>query len=267
MPNIKELLNSLFTLRGVLSKKTSLIIEIIGIVLILSIWTIAATLKNNHIVFPSVFDILYSFKELHFKNYLIQNLLFSIKLNLLGYLEAIVIAIPIGFVLGLFPLFRALFSKYINAIRFIPLTAITGLFILWFGIGMNMKIQFLAVGILVYLLPVIIQRIDDLENVYVQTIFTLGASKWQTIKYVFIPRVLSKLSDDIRTLVAISWTYIIAAELLNQEGGIGALAYTSARTGRIDKVFAILLVIILVGFLQDKIFYKIDKLLFPHKYV
>jgi len=77
---------------------------------------------------------------------------------------------------------------------------------------------------------------------------------------------MSRLMDDIRVLTAISWTYIIIAELLNRQGGIGSLMYIKARQGQIEKVFAGLIVIIIIGFLQDQIFAFIDKRLFPHKY-
>ncbi len=216
---------------------------------------------------PSPIAVVRSFGDLFTNDDLIGNALFSIKLNLLGYLLAIAIAIPIGFIMGLFPLFRALFSRFVDALRFVPLTAVTGLFIAWFGIGTNMKVQFLAFGIMVYLLPVIVQRIDEVAKVYTQTAYTLGATQWQQIRTVYIPAVLSKVSDDIRVLVAISWTYIIVAELVNaNSGGIGALAYKSARMSQIDKVFAILLVIITIGFIQDKLFSLLDRLLFPYKY-
>jgi NitT/TauT family transport system permease protein len=185
----------------------------------------------------------------------------------MGYLEAIVVSIPLGFLLGLFPLFKKLSSKYIDAIRFIPLTAVTGLFIAWFGIETNMKVQFLAFGILVYLLPVVVQRVQEVDNIYLQTAYTLGASKWQIIRTVFIPSVLAKISDDIRVLVAISWTYIIVAELINKSGGIGAMIWTASRQSRIDKVFALLIVIILIGIAQDKLFDWIDRRLFPYKHL
>jgi NitT/TauT family transport system permease protein len=148
-----------------------------------------------------------------------------------------------------------------------PLTALTGLFIAWFGIEDAMKVQFLSFGIVVYLLPVVIQRISEVEKVYVDTIYTMGASKWQTVKEIFVPAVLSRISDDARVLVAISWTYIRVAELINKSaGGIGALCYTAARQSRIDKVFALLLVIVLIGFAQDKLAGWLDKILFPYKY-
>ncbi len=137
----------------------------------------------------------------------------------------------------------------------------------WFGISDAMKIAFLAFGILVYLLPVVVQRINDVKAVYLKTVFTIGATNWQTIKSVYIPSVLSKVSDDIRVLTAISWTYIIVAELVNSsEGGVGALIYLKARQAQLAKVFAILLIIVLIGFLQDKYFKYLDRKLFPFKY-
>ena len=78
---------------------------------------------------------------------------------------------------------------------------------------------------------------------------------------------MHKLSDDIRVLVAISWTYIIVAEMVNKSGGIGALVFASARQSRMDKVFAVLLVIILIGFVQDRLFKLADRMLFPSKHV
>ncbi len=264
---MKKIVKELFTLRGTLPKPLFTAIEITGIVLLLVIWySITAAQLIPSSLMPSPQKVLSSYSELHYRDALIRNSFFSIKLNFLGYLVATVIAIPLGFVIGLFPLFRSLFNRPVDAIRFLPLTAVTGIFIAWFGIDTDMKVYFLAFGIIVYLLPVVVQRIDEVEKIYLQTVYTLGANKWQTIITVFIPNVMAKLSDDIRVLVAMSWTYIIVAELINKTGGLGGLAWEAQRQSRIDKLFAILLVIILIGFLQDKLFKLIDKLLFKHKY-
>lgn len=218
-------------------------------------------------ILPSPLEVIQAIPVLFSKYKLVENVLYSLYINFSGYILALLVALPIGFCMGLFPLFRALFSRNVNALRFLPLTALTGLFIAWFGLGNNMKIAFLAFGILVYLVPIIIQRIDEVDDVYVQTAYTLGANKWQQITSIFLPSVLSKISDDVRVLVAISWTYIIAAEVINANaGGIGALAFKCARQALIDKVFAILLIIILIGFCQDKLFLLLDRLLFAHKH-
>ena len=260
---------NLFELRGKLDKRTHTIIMVIGFIIIMAIWI---TITGLHLVkpqiLPSPFKILLALPELHFQNALVRNLMFSIKLNVLGYIEAIIVSLVIGFVMGMFPLFKGLFSGYVNSARFVPMTAVTGLFMAWFGIEINMKVQFLAVGIMVYLIPVVIARIEEIDEVYEQTALMLGASPLQRIMYVYIPSVMSRIIVDIQNLLAISWTYIIVAEMINSSsGGIGSLAFLSARQSRVDKVFAVLLVIVFVGFIQDRIFSFLDKKLCRFKYL
>ena len=175
--------------------------------------------KKVYPILPTPSNVIQSYPSLIKDDELVKNTLKSIWLNFKGYFWAVLISIPIGFLIGLFPIFRGMFSKQVDALRYLPLTALTGLFIIWFGIEDEMKVSFLAFGIIVYLLPVVVQRIDEVNSVYTKTVFTLGATDWQTIKTVFLPSVLSKLIDDIRVLTAISWTYIIIAELLNRQGG------------------------------------------------
>lgn len=216
---------------------------------------------------PSPIEVIGAMPDMFQSDNLVANIYKSIKLNALGYVFAIFFSLIIGFLLGLIPLLRGLFSKLVESGRFIPLTAVTGIFILWLGIDAEMKISFLAFGIMVYLIPVVIQRIDEVDNVYIQTVFTLGATSWQTFKTVYFPYVMSKLIDDIRVLTAISWTYITIAEMLNKSGGIGELIWEAKRQSRIDKAFAVLLIIIVIGIIQDKLFVLIDQILFPHKHV
>jgi len=244
--------------------------EVGGFGLILLIWW-GVTLGENPVmqkgILPSPGRVLSALKELFLENDLVPNFFYSLGLNLGGYIEAILIAIPLGFILGLVPKIRATFIRPVDAARFLVLPASVGLFIAWFGIGSWMKIHFLAFGIVIYLLPIAIQRVDDVMEVYLKTAYTLGATKWQMIKTVYFPSVISKLFSDIRILTAISWTYIIIAESIGGEAGIGALAWrVGLRRGRIDKVICLLIIIMIVGILQDKLFGYLDKRLFPHKY-
>lgn len=226
----------------------------------------ATSFETVYPLLPRPDQVLRAYPKLVQKDTLIADVLRSIWLNLRGYFWALFLSIPLGFAIGLVPLLRGLFSSQVDAMRYLPLTALTGLFIVWFGIEDSMKIAFLAFGIIVYLLPVVVQRIFEVETVYLQTVFTLGGSTWQTIRSVYLPSVLSKLIDDIRVLTAISWTYIIIAELLNRQGGVGSLIYVKSRQGYIEEVFAILIVIIAIGFVQDRLFVYLDRRLFPHKY-
>lgn len=245
-------------------------LQIGGIALLILAW-FGITSGSQPIMPPSIFPhpmrVLAAFPKMIAENNLVINTCRSIALNLAGYIEAVAIAVPAGFLIGLFPLFRGSLQRPVDAFRYVPLTAVTGLFILWFGLGVDMKVHFLALGILIYLLPVVVSRIDEVDDIFVKTVYTLGATNWQTIRTVFMPAVLAKLSDDIRVLTAISWTYIIIAESLGNEGGLGALIWRlGQRQGKVDALFALLFLIIVIGFLQDKIFTYLDKELFPHKY-
>jgi len=249
-----------FELRGKLDKHTHSTVVVVGFIFLMALWI---TITGLHLIkpqiLPSPFKVLLAFPELHFQNALVRNLGYSVFLNVMGYIEAVVISLIVGFIMGLFPLFKSLFSGYVNSARFVPMTAVTGLFMAWFGIETNMKIQFLAVGIMVYLIPVVIARIEEIDEVYEHTAKMLGASPLQRVLFVYIPSVLGRIIVDIQNLLAISWTYIIVAEMVNSSaGGIGSLAFLSARQTRVDKVFAVLLIIVLVGFLQDRLFSFLD---------
>jgi NitT/TauT family transport system permease protein len=260
---------SILSLRAPLTKKQHLTFGLAGGILIFAIWTVAVTIGGvRQSILPAPWKVVAALPELLIENHLLSHAFRSIWLNLLGYTEAIVIAIPVGYVMGLFTPIRSAFGGYVGASRYLPLSAVIGLFILWYGISTSMKVNFLALGILVYLLPVVIQRIDGVPQVYLDTLKTRGANRWQRIRYVFIPAAMSAISDDIRVLVAIGWTYIIMAEVINmQEGGLGALCNIAQRQSRTDKLFALILVIMLIGFIQDLIMVWIDRMAYKHKHV
>lgn len=254
-------------IRSTLDKRTKIISFIVGTFIILMIWSMAV--KNGWTpkgILPAPMSIITCLPELHFKDFLVHNVWISFYLNLLGLLEAVVFAIPIGLAIGLNSYLKAVFEPYLSALRFVPLTALVGLFVVAFGIYTNMKVQFLAVSIFIYLVPVIVQRVEETAVVLDQTMKTLGATRWQRIIYLYVPDVLSRVYTDIIVLSAISWTYIVVAEMVNLTGGVGALSFLAARQGRTDKVYAIVIVIVLVGLLQDKILKYLDPIFFPHKY-
>lgn len=264
---MKQLLAELFELRGELSAKKRMTIEVIGVIFVVVSWKIVADAELiSPYILPKPLNVLYAFGALFSKDELVNNIKFSLMLNFAGCLEAILISLPIGFILGLFPVFKAFSERYLSASRFLPLPAVLGIFIAGFGIYVNMKVQFLAVSIIVYLVPVVAQRVAETPQVYIDMAKTLGASKWQTIRWIFIPDVFSRVWVDIGVLSAISWTYITIAEKVNDnEGGLGALAEISRRQSRIDKVYAVIIIIMIIGWSWDKIHGLSDKMLFGFK--
>ena len=76
---------------------------------------------------------------------------------------------------------------------------------------------------------------------------------------------MSSVYSDIRGLVAISYTYVTIAENINREGGIGACITTMTRQSSMDCVYALLLIIIAIGIIQDFIFKKCEPIIFKHR--
>lgn len=260
-------MNNLFKLGGNLKKSQSVIFSLIGFIAIITAWYATIIIFNiKPQIFPTPHKVILALIEL-FKDYnLVENTWYSIKLNFYGYVEAIAISIPLGFIVGLFPIFNGMFSKWVTSIRFLPLTAVTGIFIGIFGIALDMKVHFLSFGIIIYLLPIFVTRVEQTDTTHKQTIWTIGANKWQEFRYLYFPSVMSKIFTDIKVIVAISWTYIIVAELIARDLGVGAMIWRSEKMGRVDMVFAILVVIIIVGYISDVIFNILDYIFFPFKY-
>ncbi len=260
----------MFRIGDTVSQKERWIIEITGALIFLLAWWLVTDMLHlfSPSILPSPLSVVVSFGDLYWENSLIGNAGYSIKLNVLGLVEAVIFAVPLGLLIGLVPALRCFSERYLTVVRFLPLTAVVGLFIAWFGIETNMKVQFLAFSIFLFLLPEVINKVDNVEKVYVDVLKTLGAKDLQTIRRVYIPLVLARAYDSIRVLAALSWTYIVVAEMVNANGGgVGALAYICARQARIDKVFAIIITILAIGYFQDKILIFFDRILFPHKYV
>ncbi len=253
-------------MKSTFSIKNLWLLQLTGWVILFIIWYAVTNfgLINNHVM-PTPKKTWDSFVEMQKDDNLFENILFSIRINLVGYFKCIIAALIVGFGIGLFPNVRKMFSQQVNALRFVPITALMGIFIAISGLTITTKINFLAFGIWVYLVPVVVQRIDKVNEVHLQMMKTLGANFWQTVRYVTWPSVIARLSDDIRILVGISWTYIIVAELAGIQGGLGSLIFLGERQSNVGKVYAVIFIIVAIGILQDALFRVIDRLLFRFK--
>jgi len=242
-------------------------LQLAGWVILFALWFLVTNLGliNNHVM-PTPQKTWAAFTDMLSNDNLGANILFSLRINIVGYVKCIFAALVVGFAIGLSPQVRKMFSQQVNALRFVPITALMGIFIAISGLTIVTKINFLAFGIWVYLVPVVVQRIDEVNTVHLQMMKTLGATFWQTVRYVTWRSVIARLSDDIRILVGISWTYIIVAELAGIQGGLGSLIFLGERQSNVGKVYAVIFIIVAIGIIQDAVFKLIDRLLFKFKY-
>jgi len=243
------------------------LMQITGWLILFALWWLVTNfgLINNHVM-PTPQKTWNAFLDMKANDNLVGNIIFSVRINVTGYLKCIIAALVVGFAIGLSPRVRKMFSQQVNALRFVPITALMGIFIAISGLTITTKINFLAFGIWVYLVPVVVQRIDEVNTTHLQMMKTLGAGFWQTVRFVTWRSVIARLSDDIRILVGISWTYIIVAELAGIQGGLGSLIFLGERQSNVGKVYAVIFIIVAIGIIQDALFRLLDRFLFKFEY-
>ena len=203
------------------------------------------------VILPSPTEVLRAFPVLHFEEALVRSALGSLRRVTLGFALAAAVSIPLGIVMGTFPAIKHFFNPLLDPLRFLPISALVPLFIVWFGIDELQKVVFLFVGIFVYMLPLIVEAVDNVEEVYLQTATTLGATKGQLIRHVLIPGSLPAIGEALRVMNGIGWTYVIMAEVINARYGLGYLITTAGKRSHVDQIFALVLVILFIGVVTD----------------
>ena len=216
----------------------------------------------NGTILPSPTDVLRAFPVLHFEEALIRSAGASLYRVTLGFLLAGAVAIPLGVLMGTFPPIKHFFSPIVDPLRFLPISALVPLLIVWFGIDERQKIVFLFVGTVVYLLPLVVETVESVEDVYLQTATTLGASRWQLVRHVLVPGSLPGIGEAMRVMNGIGWTYVILAEVINARYGLGYLITAAGKRSNVDQIFALVAVILVIGVVTDWMIRMVNKALF-----
>jgi NitT/TauT family transport system permease protein len=186
----------------------------------------------------------------------------STKRILIAFMLASALALPLGVLMGAFEPINRLFEPIMAPLRYMPISAFIPLLILWFGIYESQKIAFLFLGVFVYLLPVVVSAIRAVPEELVQTALTLGASRAQVVRTILVPASLPEIFDSFRVMNAISWTYVILAEAVNPEHGLGYMVELARTHQKASWSFAGLLVIGGIGLLTDALIRAISSALF-----
>ncbi|HEY7214141.1 MAG TPA: ABC transporter permease [Thermoanaerobaculia bacterium] len=257
--------SSLFALREPLPRTTALVIGLLAPLLVGAAWcvlTYGGFVAPDFL--PSPTETLRGTLQLFLDpNYdLAGAVLVSSWRILRAFLLAAAIALPLGVLMGSFESINRFFEPIAAPLRYMPISAFIPLLILWFGIYEKEKIAFLFLGVFVYLLPVVVTAIRAVPEELVQTSLTLGASRWQVIRTVLLPAALPEIFDSFRVMNAISWTYIILAEAVNPEHGLGYMVELARTHQKASWSFAGLLVIGGIGLLTDFCIRMLSALLF-----
>jgi NitT/TauT family transport system permease protein len=252
--------------REPITHRTAQLLALAGLLTFLAVWCVLSYADIvPSVILPSPTEVLRAVPVLHFEEALVRRALRSLYRVMAGFALSAVVAIPLGLVMGTFPAIKAFFTPLVDPLRFLPISALVPLFIVWFGIDEMQKIVFLFVGTFVYLLPLVVEAVENVDEVYLQTGTTLGASRWQLIRHVLIPGSLPAIGEALRVMNGIGWTYVILAEVVNARYGLGYLITVAGKRSHVDQIFALVLVILVIGVVTDLIIRVINKALFGWK--
>lgn len=250
-------------LRQPLPRSKALMISFIAPILLIAIW---CALTYGHLVsedaLPSPTEVLRGILQLFIEQDLASSIWISSKRIGIAFLIAAAVALPLGVFMGAFEPVNRFFEPIMAPLRYMPISAFIPLLIWYFGIYETEKIAFLFIGVFVYLLPVVVSAIRAVPEELVQTALTLGASKFQVIYSVLLPAALPDIFDSFRVMNAILWTYVILAEAVNPEGGLGYMVELARTHQKVSWSFAGLIVIGGIGLITDFILRGISSLLF-----
>src|SRR5205814_7853781 len=146
--------------------------------------------------------------------------------------------------------------------RSMPITAFLPAFIGLFGIGETMKIAFLWFGMLFYLLAVVVEEVNRVDNSLLETAYTLGAKRSQVLWLMFrasFPGIFSSF----RILYDIGWTYVILAEIVNARKGVGYMVEAARKVLDFERVYAGIIAIGIAAFLFRFLLTFLEGRLFP----
>lgn len=249
--------------REPVSDRRARTLAISGVLVFFSAWCVLsyAGLVPGTIL-PSPTEVLQAFPVLHFEEALVRSALMSLYRVMAGFVLSALVAIPLGLWMGTFPTVKHFFSPILDPLRFLPISALVPLFIVWFGIDDLQKIVFLFVGTFVYLLPLVVEAVENVEDVYLQTATTLGASRGQLVRHVLVPGSMPATFEALRVMNGIGWTYVILAEVINARYGLGALITVAGKRSHVDQIFALVLVILAIGVSTDWLIRRVNRRLF-----
>ncbi|QJP16951.1 ABC transporter permease subunit [Starkeya sp. ORNL1] len=173
------------------------------------------------------------------------------------------LGLVLGILIGFIPQLRAMFEPFMAAFSLIPPLAVLPILFIAFGLGEVSKIVLIVFGIAPFIIRDVMLRVAAIPREQIIKAQTLGASTWQMITGVVMPQVLPRLIDSVRLSLGAAWLYVIAAEAIVAEGGLGYRIFLVRRYLAMDVILPYVAWITLLAFLMDYALRKLTAAAFP----
>jgi NitT/TauT family transport system permease protein len=217
------------------------------------------------IILPSPAEVVRSFPSLLNERALMQSIAATLKRVLIGFGLATLVGVPLGIAAGSWRMIEAAGAPLALFGRNLPVAALIPLTILWFGIDETQKVMFIFIACIPFVYADAVSAITGVPERFVETAQTLGASGWQVVRKVLVPLALPDIYSSLRHLFGLAFGYIMLAELINAQHGLGYLLMASQRRGMSEHIILILLIIGLLAYGIDRLLFWFQRGLFPYR--
>jgi len=217
------------------------------------------------VILPSPAEVVKSFTTLLYERGLMQSIAATLKRVFIGFGLAALVGVPLGILAGSWRVLEAAAAPIALFGRNLPVAALIPLTILWFGIDEAQKVMFIFIACVPFVYSDAVAAVVSVPDRYVETAQTLGASPWQIVRKVLVALALPDIYNNLRHLFGLAFGYIMLAELINAQHGLGYLLMTSQRRGLSEHIILILIIIGLLAYGIDRLLFWFQRGLFPHR--
>ena len=226
---------------------------VIGAVGFFGIWEIGhyITPESGQRFLPSVEEVIGRLIYLYVEKGFIEDVLISCMRIFVSFFAACAIAVPLGIMMGCFASMRALINPTVSGARYLPAASFIPLLLVWFGPTDLAKMALLFMGVIFFLIALILDNTAAVQKEYIEAALTMGASRRRVVLGVVVPAAAPAIVDSMRNMIAVGWTYLVIAEIVGAQDGIGAVMMRAGRFLRVDTIMAGILIIGILGVLTD----------------
>lgn len=235
------------------------VLPLVATAIILALWTLAVKATGTKI-FPTPLDVVRAVISLAEKSLLWRYILDSLTRVFAGYGIAIVVGIPLGFLLGWSESLARAVNPVVQVLRPISPLAWMPLAVIWFGVSNAAPIFLIFLS---SFFPIVVAAMNGVRNVpqlYLQAGRNFGLNTPQLMVRIVAPAMLPHIVVGLRIAFGIAWVVLVAAEMIAVDSGLGYLIIDARNAGkRYDLVVAGMLMIGLLGLVLDTLIRRIER--------
>ena len=256
-----------WSIRGPMSQRQYWILAALGLIVpFASWWILAGSGLMPKVFMPSPSDVWTRTMVWLHEDGLAADTLISVSRVVIGWLLSLLIALPLGLMIGTYRPVQALLEPLTDFIRYMPAVAFIPLVMLWIGIDEPSKIAIIFIGTFFQMVLMMAEDVRRVPQAQIEAAQTLGASRGEIVQLVLLPSAKPALVDTMRVTMGWAWTYLVVAELVAANSGLGYSILKAQRFLQTDKIFAGIIIIGLIGLITDQLFRLMHRKAFPWMY-